>query len=560
MNNFSGFLKMLLMLILTSFGISMLSAQEKIWTVKNLDAKIFETYKSGSTGQNPKAIATLTELANEARAIKYFKGASQAEKGLMILYYQKGDYAKVLEVSDQAENDAIEGSNDEALSHILRLKGLSFIEMGFLQDGISNLRSALKASKNIKDQNLKHYSIALIYDNLAGYHDAHPETKDSALIYTLRSLDEVKLMSDHQKWQVLKYSLIAFQDMNLGMHFSETDQPQKAERYFLESLQLYQNKPGLSVAENIILYSELAKFYLQENKNEKAVHYALLGINREKSKTSALIRRDLLETLSKAYLHLGNANESKIYLSAFSELNDSIISQGKVMISKSRDKQIDKQDKELKETKTGAFKFYASVAFLSFIILGLIWYYFDRRTKKKYEILIQNIKLKQKQSLEKSEIFDKNVAPEEKLETPQTDILSTRKPEILENAEKKCLSISEETLQTILTKLEIFESEKSFLSKDVSFGGLANQLNTNQKYLGEILKEYRGKKYTDYINGLRISYITGQLYSHPEFLLYKISYLAECAGFSSREVFTSVFKRETGISPSYFIANLKNTN
>jgi len=48
------------------------------------------------------------------------------------------------------------------------------------------------------------------------------------------------------------------------------------------------------------------------------------------------------------------------------------------------------------------------------------------------------------------------------------------------------------------------------------------------------------------------------LYEEPKHREYKISYLAELCGFSSREVFTTIFKKETGISPSYFIDHLKN--
>lgn len=47
------------------------------------------------------------------------------------------------------------------------------------------------------------------------------------------------------------------------------------------------------------------------------------------------------------------------------------------------------------------------------------------------------------------------------------------------------------------------------------------------------------------------------LASDPDYREYKISYLAEISGFSSREVFTITFKKETGVNPSYFINNLK---
>jgi len=86
---------------------------------------------------------------------------------------------------------------------------------------------------------------------------------------------------------------------------------------------------------------------------------------------------------------------------------------------------------------------------------------------------------------------------------------------------------------------------------------LANLLNTNTKYLTEIIRQHTGKNFNNYINGLRIQYITEKLYHDPKYREYKISYLAEESGFSSREIFAVTFKKETGVSPSYFIAKLQ---
>jgi AraC-like DNA-binding protein len=82
-------------------------------------------------------------------------------------------------------------------------------------------------------------------------------------------------------------------------------------------------------------------------------------------------------------------------------------------------------------------------------------------------------------------------------------------------------------------------------------------LGTNSKYLNEILKIYKDKTFSQYINDLRIDYITKLLYEEPKSREYKISYLAEICGFSSREVFAVAFKKKMGISPSYFIENLR---
>ncbi|NHQ67331.1 helix-turn-helix transcriptional regulator, partial [Elizabethkingia miricola] len=46
------------------------------------------------------------------------------------------------------------------------------------------------------------------------------------------------------------------------------------------------------------------------------------------------------------------------------------------------------------------------------------------------------------------------------------------------------------------------------------------------------------------------------LYNNPLYREYKISYLAEECGYSSHQVFITAFRKETGMTPSYFIKQL----
>ena len=59
-------------------------------------------------------------------------------------------------------------------------------------------------------------------------------------------------------------------------------------------------------------------------------------------------------------------------------------------------------------------------------------------------------------------------------------------------------------------------------------------------------------------NGLKINYIIGKLYQNPIYREYKINYLAEECGFSTPRVFLNAFKKETDLTPSYFIKELQN--
>lgn len=112
----------------------------------------------------------------------------------------------------------------------------------------------------------------------------------------------------------------------------------------------------------------------------------------------------------------------------------------------------------------------------------------------------------------------------------------------------------------ILERIEVFEKQKGFLDKDISLSVLAGQFGCNHRYLSHVVNKYKQKEFTSYINELRIKYIVQCLYDNSDYLLYKISYLAEQSGFASHSRFTITFKKVLGESPSQFISRLKEEN
>lgn len=130
-------------------------------------------------------------------------------------------------------------------------------------------------------------------------------------------------------------------------------------------------------------------------------------------------------------------------------------------------------------------------------------------------------------------------------------------PNTINAAPDKNLNIHDSTINIILNKLNKFEKSEKFLKKEISLTSLASSLDTNPRYLSEIIKQYKEKNFNNYLNGLRIQYITQLLYKEPIYREYKITYLAEYCGFASREVFAIAFKKETGVTPSYFISQLR---
>lgn len=121
----------------------------------------------------------------------------------------------------------------------------------------------------------------------------------------------------------------------------------------------------------------------------------------------------------------------------------------------------------------------------------------------------------------------------------------------------KKISIPIETENGLLVKLKRFENSSRFINKEMSLAVLAGQLDTNTKYLSEIINKHYNVNFNGYINKLRINYIVNKLKTDSNFMNYKISYLAEACGFSSHSTFATIFKSITGITPITFIELLK---
>ena len=125
------------------------------------------------------------------------------------------------------------------------------------------------------------------------------------------------------------------------------------------------------------------------------------------------------------------------------------------------------------------------------------------------------------------------------------------------NSENNDLDMNPEVVTMILKNLEKFEKNKKYLEKDMNLTRLSALLNTNSKYAGKVISKYRGQKTIDYISDLKLKHIINLLKNENKYRLYTNEALGEEAGFSSTQNFTRAFKKQTKISPTYFIQQLQ---
>ncbi|MET3730742.1 helix-turn-helix domain-containing protein [Moheibacter stercoris] len=211
------------------------------------------------------------------------------------------------------------------------------------------------------------------------------------------------------------------------------------------------------------------------------------------------------------------------------------------------------QDLEENQRKSEQKLKYWMGLILTMILIAMVVYavfYIRYRSKKKtYTLLANYLKKQENQLLEQENVLE--LETEEEVE----DSL-----EIEETSKPKPIQILKESEKQILQGLRKFEASQKYTNKDMSLSVLAGQLNTNTKYLSEIINRQKNKNFSSYINELRIKYITEKLRNDPNYLNYKVSYLAEECGFSSHSTFTTVFKSVVGVSPAIFIELIKEDN
>lgn len=428
----------------------------------------------------------------------------------------------------------VNNSNSEKNHHILSLLILSnaaYLKGDFV--AVLNYLYQAEALVSGKDAQLqllarcyltKYYRI-LGFNNLLKHNEwQHSKQEKIPNAYNLKSqilLEQAIVLKHSQdKTRLLNAALSQIDTTALfGNSLKHTIQLTLAELYIQRNLKdsaasylknTIKSGPVVFKARALIINGQLS-----ENLNDYKKADSLLTISPDVISQLAIYKKltqDDAKTLDKtAYKkNVLAANELQIVV------NQSMIKAKSLVIS-----HVENQKTEL---KSGATNYWFWV-FIGLIVccLGVLFHYF--RTQSDYK---QFQKIMHADQLEKKE------------ESLRTN------------------SIPVKTEQELLKKLLKFEQSQKFLQPDISLTSLAKSLDTNTKYLSDVINRNKQVNFNQYINDQRIHYIIEKMKAEPKYLNYKMFYLAEECGFSSQSSFSTVFKSVTGISPLSFIKFLKN--
>ena len=113
--------------------------------------------------------------------------------------------------------------------------------------------------------------------------------------------------------------------------------------------------------------------------------------------------------------------------------------------------------------------------------------------------------------------------------------------------------LKEEEAKMIHSRLKGWmEEEKPYLEPKLSLGELSQQLGVSANYLSQVINQYEGKNFYDFVNAYRVNEFIATA-SQPDNKKYNLLALAFEAGFNSKSSFNQIFKKQTGKTPTEFL-------
>lgn len=440
--------------------------------------------------------------------------------------YNSGNYQPALKNLLIASDYASKNNDFEQQFHINNVIGQLKNLLGNYEDGLNIFKSQLKLL-NQDEINLQHKNRLLtnVYFRLS---NSYILTKklDSASTYVEKGIHKSLELKDSIEYYsfVSQAGIVAYYQNNFE---SAIDSLNKALPYLAFQNDIF----------NDYYYKGLI-YHKQKKEGEAFYHFKKADSIYNLTNDVVPEVRDIQEYFVNYYKKNNDIENQLIYIDRLIYV-DSIIDKNYKNLNETLVKKYDtpillsEKEKIITDLKTEKQNF-------SFIILGLMLFALS--------IILFFILYYRKQSILR-ERFKKIILNRSKKTISKNNDLKTPKKELI--------GISKEIVKHVLTALEEFEKNNTFLDNEITLNSLSKLYTTNSNYLSKIINTHKEKNFSTYISDLRIEYCIEQLKNDTTFRKYSIKAIAFEVGFNNTESFSKAFFKKTKIHPSYFIKELE---
>ncbi|WP_330745491.1 helix-turn-helix domain-containing protein [Chryseobacterium sp. CP-77] len=451
-------------------------------------------------------------------------------------YALQGNYVQSVSISNQKEEDDKRGN----LSQFIQLfddynLADQYQNLGLYGQSKKIIAGILKDPDLLKSQNPKERMVLAKLFQLQAINAGMVRDYESAVLNMDKS--DSYLTGTNEENRIIRWENSIFRSTFL-LRQNKLEESKKLFDSVIADIEKHGNNAFISA----FAYESLSRYYFMKGDYNAAIQKLEKGFSEIENLPYNDLKIIFYELFARNYLALNNDEKYYYYNKLYTDLKaklDSNKKEGIQYVVKLLETYHNKNLEFQKQNKVSQLRIAGSIMLILILITTAYFLIESARSKDLKKQLVFFEKLKFKEEIAGG-------AAERSIE-----ILKENKAQ-----EKDLSKISKEKEEEILQKLKDWEKSDSYLNKNMSLAILSAQTGINTKYLSEVINNNKGKNFNGYINELRIDHIARLLKTDPAYLNYKVSYLAEYAGFSSHGAFTNVFKSITGMSPNTYIQEI----
>ncbi len=436
-------------------------------------------------------------------------------------YSYKGDYQKATEYFLRSISSAEKAGDFELRNSAMNGLAILNIRTKNFQKGIELFQELIDYSKETEnEEDVIYYSLNIAMANAEAGNI--PEAEKFFL-------DVFNSNPKNEFFKAVAANSLSFIYNNIGEY-------QKAYRYAKFAADFSENVPDAPFKiESLTNYSNALKG-IGKNKLAEEIMFKIVELARENNFVREM--NNALGNIALNYEAMGDYKSAYKYYKIFSEQKDSLLTEATA--EKINELQIkyetEKKSKEIAE-KTAALKernialFFAFALITVFGLAAVIVFNLYRKKNAAYKELVRK-------NLEIIRREDETAAAKNKLKS--------------ENKKYSSSPLKDDKKRELLEKIKTAViDEKMFLQSDLTLGKLAGKLESNSKYVSQIIHEVYNLSFSDFINRLRVKE-AARLLSDESYRHFSFEGISKLVGFKAKSSFNACFKKYMGVTPSFF--------
>nr|WP_321411970.1 helix-turn-helix domain-containing protein [uncultured Carboxylicivirga sp.] len=514
------------------YSISQEGNKTDLSTIQSLIEKGDLATSANDTTTAISSFNSVLDIYNQNLNTSIAKQCGYAAMRLSKIYFDIGNYTKSLDASIKGIRIVENTDNDaELLSNLYHTAGNVYSVFEDHEKAHIYYNEGLKYVRETKDYELESFFL----NNL------------TAMCCYTKNIEQAKIYNNQAKQLPLKDTIkqLYYYSLNNGFITLAEDKLQQAIVHYKRSIN-YASEPGMSPKFLAASYSEIYKIYEETNEIDSALFYLekYKTLSERENYTYMII--DSYKTLSRLYNKANERDKALLYQDKYFLLADSMMNNRE--FNRVRNKQSayekDKSNSYINElTTTISEQKLILTIIISFLVILIT-------------LLTLLLVQKRKLQLAYHDIFERNkelITIEEKYSQAKKRISELTIEETINDEEHKSSGLKEEQRSDLLKKInQIMESENYYCNPDFSLAELASLVQSNTKYVSQIINETYGINFRTFINEYRVKLSRKRLTDTENYGHFTIKAIAESVGFKSQSNFILSFRKITGITPSIY--------